>query len=588
MAKQPVPPPSKGLSRQRSTCFLLESQRVQGSDFVELLRQIDYPSAKDLKGEDFDWLCEGNEEQEFLGWLCEMVDQRNVLSDEQLEAYNALLESGQPILEADELENLCKVCDKGDHELETVELRSIDELEAEVQSLQALKAHRIQSRNKLESFGLTLLHNRLALEKYEKEMEKSFNDKEEELLTLNSKCNSTLQRLGDLITELGQYHSTQSVGKIFLSSLDLDRYTSLEDACWEQVEENGKKMLPVNEEDVEKQRKAQEEMERESERIRRAWASQRMQLSIACGTLNGNKEALAWLNRLFSEQVWDSPPLRITEREVQCLEMEVNTLQKLRLPVLVCEASIGVSLPVHLGWAQAEKHRLSQLVQNQIPVTEAVLGQFSRLQMVKMCLQGEMQIHQFVDQSFQRLKVAIGCQSSDLGRRIFRQRDLRFSSQRLIPLRVDSKDHTAVRLFAMLEKPSKKKELFPKYDVLQHLAISLVQEIKSLSGICHVPLPQTVGLEYDCEALRQSLCRGTPTIQLRDPNLARALEALLASSSKFAVWFLEFYRDLERKKLSSQTSYVELARRLYVLFFQDPSLMIRAVEDLEQRVKDPS
>ncbi|XP_075692568.1 HAUS augmin-like complex subunit 3 isoform X2 [Rhinoderma darwinii] len=553
-----------------------------------MLRLIGYPGAQDLKGKDFDWLCEGNEEVEhFLEWLCEMVDQRNALSSEQLEAYDDLLDSGQTLLEADELQHLCKGGNEEDGEWEMEDMKSMEELESELQSLRMLKAHRLQSRNKTESLGLTLLHNRLSLEKSDKELEKTLSNTKEELSTLNSRCNSTLLRLRDTVTELEQYYSTQSAASIFLSPLDLEGYVRLEDLCWEQVEEHAKGVLPVKEEDLEVQRKARQEMEKESERVRTAWASQRIQLSIALGTLNGYIEVLAWLDGSSREQVWDPLRLPLVEREVQSLEAEVEALQTQRLPGLVCEASLGFCLPAHQAWVETEKQRLSQVDQSQTPVAEAIINQLSRLQLVELGLQVEMREHHQTERDLRGLKVEMGNRLCELGKRIHGQRDLRVSSpQWLTPLRTDSKDHTAVRLSAMLENPSRQKELFPKYEALQRQAASLVQELMSLSSVFHGPLPQTISLEQNCEELHQSLCRGTRNLQLRDPNLLLSFETLSSSVFQFNQCCLDCLRDLECKKLAIQTSYLNQERQFYVLFYQDPPLLASIVEDLEQRVRD--
>lgn len=296
-------PPTR-LSRQRSTCFLLDSPSVVGSDFVEMLRNIGYPGAQNLKGEDFDWLCEGKGKVEgFLSWLCSTVDQKNVLTSEQLEAYDALLNSGQPLLEVDELQNLCKGTSEAEGDWKMEDAKSLEELEAELQSLRSIKTHRLQCRNKLESLGLTLLHNRLSLEKVEKQEEKSLSNIKEQLSTLNSRCNAAFVRLGETVTELGNYHTAPSSQSILLSSLDLDGYIRLEEMCWEQVEQNARAVFSVKEEDLEREQKAQIEMEKECTRVRAAWCSQKMQLSIARATLNSNREALNWLDRNAGEQV---------------------------------------------------------------------------------------------------------------------------------------------------------------------------------------------------------------------------------------------------------------------------------------------
>ncbi|XP_068105491.1 HAUS augmin-like complex subunit 3 [Hyperolius riggenbachi] len=573
------------LSRQRSSCFLLDPPRVQGSDFVEMLRLIGYPGAQDLKGEDFDWLCEGNEEAEaFLSWLFSAVDQQNVLTSGQLEDYNDLLNSGQPLLETDDLQNLCKGPNDAEGDLETDDTRTLEELEAELQSLQALKAHRLQSRNKLETLGVTLFRNRLSLEKLQKHEEKNLNCTKDELSTLNSRCNSALARVREMVTEVGDYHSAQSFPSIFPSALDLDGYIKLEDTCWEQVEENAKVVLPVKEEDLQKERKVQVEMEKESERVRTAWASQRILLSFELATLNGNKEALNWLDSSAGEQVWDPLQLPLLGRDIQTLETEVEALQTQRLPALICEASMGLCLPAYEGWVLGKQQKLSWIDQGQAPVAEALLSQLSRLNLVELGLQAELRAHHQTERDLRALKVEMSNRSDELGRRTLGPRDLWATSQWLPPIRVDSKDHTALRLSMMLENPSRQKEFSPKYEVLQRQAGALLQEMTSLSSVRHGPLPQTASLEQDCEELHHCLSRGTRNLRISDPTLSLALDVLSSGISKFNQLCLDCLRDLERKKHSIQTSYLDQQRQLYVLFYRDPALLAKMVHDLEQRV----
>ncbi|KAM9325324.1 HAUS augmin-like complex subunit 3 [Gastrophryne carolinensis] len=575
------------LSRQRSTCFLLDPPRVQGSDFVEMLHVISYPGANDLKGEDFDWLCEGNEDLEaFLSWLCNAVDQQNVLTSEQLEAYNALLDSGQPLLETEELQNLCKGAKEANEDQEAEDTRSLEELEAELQSLKALRAHRLQSRNKLESLGLTLLRNRLSSEKLERQEEKRLIDTKEEISTLNSRCNTALLKLRETATELGNYHSVLSFPNLFLSSVDLDSYIKLEDTCWEQVEENARAVLPVKEEDLEIERKAQIKMEKESERVRIAWISQMMELSMALVNLHGNKEALNWLEGIAGEQVWDPLRLPLLEREIQSLESEVEALKNQRLSALVCEASVGLCLPAHQGWVENEKQRLAWVDQAQAPVVESILTQLSRLQLVELGLQAEMRGHYQTERDLRALRVKMGNQSGELGRRTLGPRELRATPLWLTPLRVDSKDQTGVRLSVMLENPSRQKELFPKYEALQRQANALLQEVASLRSFHHGPLPQTTILEQTCEELHHCLCRGTRNLQLRDPTLSLAFEAVSSSVSLFNQWCLDCLWDLDRKKNSIQTSHLDQGRQLYVFFYRNPDLLAKLLQDLERRVAE--
>ncbi|XP_053330191.1 HAUS augmin-like complex subunit 3 [Spea bombifrons] len=575
------------LSRQRSTCFILENNRVQGSDFVEMLRLIGYPGASGLKGEDFDWLCEGNEEvEQLLGWLCGVVDQRNALSDEQLEAYNDLLASGKPLLQADELQSLCRREGGDDGDLDLEERKTLDELEAEVQSLRNLKTHRLRTRNKLESLGLTFLCSHLSLEKSEKEEEKNLIHIKEGLASLNTKCNAALTRLREVVKELGGLHSPLVAPKLFLSLLDLGGHIGLENTCWGQVEDLSKELLPGRNEEREQKKRLKREIEAEGERVRTAWASQRVQLSLTLGTLHGKEEAFNWVHRTREEQLWDPQQVPSLEREIQSLEAEVEALQTQRLPSLVCEASLGPCLPSHHEWLRAEKQRLKQVEQGQVPLKEAALHQLSRLQLIEMGLHAERRTHRQTERDLQGLRGEMATRATELGRRLQGPRDLWASSQWLSPIRIASKDHTAVRLSIMLNEPTSRKELFPKYEALQHKGALLVQEVASLGGVLHGPLPQVSSLEAECNELYQSLCRGTRNLQLIDPALTHSFEALYTCVSQFNQWCLDCLRDLERKKHSIQTSRLEQERRLYVLFYQDPTALASTIQELEQRVRE--
>ncbi|KAM3912161.1 HAUS augmin-like complex subunit 3 [Leptodactylus fuscus] len=582
-----APPSTRNLSRQRSTCFLLEPQRVQGSDFVEMLRLIGYPNAKNLKGEDFDWLCEGSEEvQLFLGWLCEVVDQRNAVSDEQLDAYNALMDSGQPILDTEELQSICKSGEKLEVELEMEDTRSLQELEEELQTLKALKTHRLHFRNKMESLGMTLHHKTLSLEQAEKEHEKNMNRAKDGITTLNARCNSNLQGLRNQVLELGEYFTSLRTDNILLSSLNLEGFMKLEDTCWKQIEQNATGLLPIKVEDLESQKEAKRDMEKENERLRTSWASQRIQQSVSFGFLNGNLACLHWLQGKSGDQVWNHELLPFLEREVKSLEKQIENIQAETLTNLMFDVSLGVCMPILKAWTRYEQSILTQVSESQAVAAEAILRKLTRLQSVELGLQLERRYHDQTEQELKDLKMELVEQSSLLGKRMLGQRDLRVSPQWLTPLRVDSRDHTGVRLCTMLEKPSKHKELFPKYEAVQSQGEALVQELKSMSAIFCDPLPQTSCLESDTEELHLVMCRGTQNLQLRDVELALASEALLARVSQFNHWFLDFFRDLERKKMAIQTSYMAQGRQLYVHFYQDPTLLARIVEDLEQRVKD--
>ncbi|XP_068883620.1 HAUS augmin-like complex subunit 3 [Aphelocoma coerulescens] len=81
----------------------------RAADFMATLRLI-YPHADTLCEKDFEWLFDCPETKQFLEWFCSMVGEENVLSPAEVEAYEALLAAGKPILEGDALEEALRMC----------------------------------------------------------------------------------------------------------------------------------------------------------------------------------------------------------------------------------------------------------------------------------------------------------------------------------------------------------------------------------------------------------------------------------------------------------------------------------------------
>ncbi|XP_053545557.1 HAUS augmin-like complex subunit 3 [Bombina bombina] len=572
------------LSRQRSTCFLLENPRVQGSDFVGMLSLIGYPGAGKLKGEDFDWLCETEEAGQFLAWLCGTVDQRNSLSDEQLEAYQALLASGQPMLGADELQSLCVGGVEDNSDLEMCNEQSLEELEEELQKLQSLRNHRVQRLNKMESLRFSLLRNRASLENWEKEEEKRLSHVKERLKVMSSQDNAALSRIRETTTKLKQLYTASSPPYPFLSSLNLEQHIGLEEASWEKVEQWAKESHPMKKEDVEAKKRTLKEMEEETVRLRTAWMSQRMPLSIARADLSGKEEALRWLESRGEEQIYDLLKIQSMERDIHSLEAEVTTLKNVQLPALLHDLSLGPCLPAYKRKLEMDDQILKRAEQVQEPVSRMAMHQMSRLQLLEIGMQVEMRQHQQTQTNFRELKDKMEYRAEEMERRML---GLRCSSQWLPPIRIDSKDQTSVRLSLMLPDPANQSELFPKYETLQRRAMYFFQEIMSLKNRLQRPLThQTEILEQACKDLLQSLCRGTRNLQRREPSLTLAFEDLSSTVSQFNQWCHDCLRDLEQKRRTVQTSQLEKERRLYVLFYRNSSQLVRAVQDLEKRARD--
>lgn len=134
-----------------------------GNEFVETLKKVGYPKADILNGEDFDWLFEDVEDESFLKWFCGNVNEQNVLSGKELEAFSDLQGSGKPILEGTALDEVLRTCKTFDLKTCKLDEKEIQKLEDEVHTLQKLNNSKIQRRNKYQIMASETSYKSLAL-----------------------------------------------------------------------------------------------------------------------------------------------------------------------------------------------------------------------------------------------------------------------------------------------------------------------------------------------------------------------------------------------------------------------------------------
>lgn len=205
-----------------------------GKDFVETLKKIDYPKADILNGEDFDWLFETVEDESFLKWFCGNVNEQNVLSEEELEAFSILQKSGKPILEGAALDEVLKTCKTSNLKTPTLDDKELEKLEAEVQTLQKLKNLKIQRRNKGQLMASVTNHKSLMLNAKKEEATKKLKQSQGILNAVNTKIKNELKVLTDGIAKLMMFLRRSNLGqgtnpRVFLSQFSLEKYLSQEE-----------------------------------------------------------------------------------------------------------------------------------------------------------------------------------------------------------------------------------------------------------------------------------------------------------------------------------------------------------------------
>nr|XP_042141425.1 HAUS augmin-like complex subunit 3 [Peromyscus maniculatus bairdii] len=205
-----------------------------GKEFVETLKKIGYPKADSLNGEDFDWLFEAVEDESFLKWFCGNVNEQNVLSEKELEAFSILQRSGKPILEGTALDEALRTCKTFDLKTPTLDDTEIQKLEDEVQTLQKLKNLKIQRRNKYQLMASETSYKSLALNAKQEEATKKLKQSQGFLNAVNTKLSNELQVLADGVNNLMMFFRNSNLGQgtnpmVFLSQFSLKKYISQEE-----------------------------------------------------------------------------------------------------------------------------------------------------------------------------------------------------------------------------------------------------------------------------------------------------------------------------------------------------------------------
>lgn len=133
---------------------------LNGERYVEALSQLGYPGASSLKGSEFDWLFDAEPDNlHLLRFFCHRLNHNNVLTPEEVQAFQVLRDSEKPILDEATLQDLLKTCGPTDGSVASRGALpslcgegdvSVEDLEAELQVLRKEKQLKLRRLKKLQ------------------------------------------------------------------------------------------------------------------------------------------------------------------------------------------------------------------------------------------------------------------------------------------------------------------------------------------------------------------------------------------------------------------------------------------------------
>lgn len=206
---------------------------LAGSDFVEALSNLSYPGASLLKGSEFDWLFDcAPENLHFLRFFCRTLKRSNVLTTEEVHAFQQLQNSGKSLLDEAALVEVLKSTSDESNRSFLGPLSSssssvfavegdvtVDDLEAELKALCKEKELKQKRYNRLQLLATSRadLDLRLAAEKEGAACK--LKDANATIGAENADTNTLLKNLTDEVRKLSSYLPAQPEFKKDLNAL---------------------------------------------------------------------------------------------------------------------------------------------------------------------------------------------------------------------------------------------------------------------------------------------------------------------------------------------------------------------------------
>ncbi|NWW35908.1 HAUS3 protein, partial [Panurus biarmicus] len=593
-----------------------------GKDFVETLKKIGCPKADELNGEDFDWMFESSEDKSFLEWFCGNINEQHVVSEEELQDFDNLLECGKPVLEGNALDEVLKTLEpKGStnsQEDDREEEEEVKKLEDELQTLQKLKNLQIHRHNKLQLLVTTNSHVLQTFQSREEEARKDWKEGLEVFTAANNKLDNELQSLIAAVKKFASFFTASDSEQgsdahpVFFSQLPLDRYLSVEEQSTAALTSHIKKhfckgMSECAEnshegsfqlEDLIKQIPFDEanevcEERQEIARLQAAYICGQNQLIQLQAEEEGMNSAIKCAESLLQSSDKDIGQQENIDAKLSSLSAEISAIKQdiaqinneELLPLLKKNAQL-LTAPVVKEYLNHQIARQDCYAAIQDKIGRHLIRQKTSFELIQLACDLEMKKHQEISCQLENLVESLKQSTDELQQRL--QVIAERTEQAKPRNTISSEDGLSCRLYQLLEGGSKKQQLFKTYKSLEQMAQKLKQDCATVQDqLAASAQEQSLllsNLERDVDTLHGALYCGTNQIQLRSLELTEQFHQLEVDLNELNNLLKDLVADLKSKRsfLESNRLY-QMERDLYVYFFKDEEHLKEMVEKLEQQ-----
>ncbi|XP_042126337.2 HAUS augmin-like complex subunit 3 [Peromyscus maniculatus bairdii] len=591
-----------------------------GKEFVETLKKIGYPKADSLNGEDFDWLFEAVEDESFLKWFCGNVNEQNVLSEKELEAFSILQRSGKPILEGTALDEALRTCKTFDLKTPTLDDTEIQKLEDEVQTLQKLKNLKIQRRNKYQLMASETSYKSLALNAKQEEATKKLKQSQGFLNAVNTKLSNELQVLADGVNNLMMFFRNSNLGQgtnpmVFLSQFSLKKYISQEEQSTaaltlytkkqffqgihevvESSNEENFQLLDIQTPSICDNEEILGERRLEMARLQIAYICAQQQIIYLKASNLSMKSSIKWaeenLHSLTSEAIGKEnldAKISSLNSEILKLEEQITHIKDKILPAVVKENAQLLNMPVVKGDFDLQIAKQDYYTARQELVLNQLIKQKASFELVQLSYEIELRRHWDTYRQLENLVQQLS-QRNVLCQRLATLTGPSASEQLNSRTPVDAKDDSAHRLYQLLKGDNKKKELFITHEHLEEVAEKLKQDISLIQDQLAVSTQEHFfflsKLNNDVDMLCDALYHGGNQLLLCDQELMEHFHRVESKLNKLNHLLTDILADVKTKrKILAINKLHQVERELYVYFFKDEDYLKDVVGNLENQSK---
>ncbi|NXY36517.1 HAUS3 protein, partial [Pomatorhinus ruficollis] len=599
----------------------------RAADFMATLRLI-YPHADTLCEKDFEWLFDCPETKQFLEWFCSTVGEENVLSPAEVEAYEALLAAGKPILEGDALEEALRMCCQVPQLPSSIvdEGPSQESLQQELQELKHYRDRQLWRYRKLLAWTNKLQQEQKYLEEEEKVVKQELRMAHMDLKAKIFKTRAELSQVSKTAKQESECHGNMGMGQLptLLCQTDLAPYLEQEQHATDTFESFIQQVLPESVQGPDETDGRQEVTERwdtkktsmpknlgteedelledqdsfwkELGRIETAYICARREVIVTAAKVEGTHAALEWAQRTLealedNQQAVEAElqsQTPVLQRQLHALRFDImQTLTHQLLPLLKAEAR-RFCLPVLHKHFSLEVAHLQNTARRQDEVAAWLLSQHSRLDLLELQLKRERKELEQKAAWLEKIETVTRESQNRLQEQQKYFRDARPSQKGHPHKWIDPKDLTAIRLWDMLMGEDQEKQPFRSYETMAAKCSQLVQDKRALEAQLEAPMPQVSALESSIEVLYHQLYDSSNQLQLSSPEISELMQQLIIMQDDLYQKLTDLLSDLEIKRRSLENPILQAERNLYVSFYCNEDRLREVVEELEKQASASS